>query len=771
MNSPPTFYLRLLGSPSIEAADGAPVSNRVTQRHRVALLALLAVSPGERLSRDKLIALLWPESDADRGRNLLNVATYVLRGALGEDALVSAGDELRLSADIIRSDVADLGAALAAGDDARAVELYRGPFLDGFFLPGAPDFERWVDSERQRLAERFHKALEDLAERAEREGGFGRAVEWWKLRAARDPYDSRVAVRLMQALDASGNRAGALQHASVHQRLLRAEFDMVPPPEVEALAERLRTEPVAQPPASVVKAVRAVSVVESRAAELAPEPPREALTRTHSTNWPRLAAALAILVVALVGTAVLRGRTATPDAGRSIVVLPFVNLSPDTANEYFSDGLTEEIITGLSALRELKVISRTSAMHYKGSDKPVRQIAEELNVGYVLEGSARLNGQRVRISAQLIDARADHHLWAESYESDLRDVFRVQEQIAREVVRGLAVELGDRERTVLVKQGTRDPEAYQLFRRGRFLWNTRTRAGHEQAIEYYRQAIARDSTYADAYAGIAYAYLTEYQLNVSTLPEEELYARIKWAVERALTFDDRSADAHTAFATSLQWQRNWPAAEREFRRAIQLNPSNATARSWLGLLLSGLGKQDESVNESRRAHELDPFDLVPSSNYGWQCYLARDYDCAIQLQLRTIEIAPSWGRAYERLGLVYAQRRMLEQADSALRKAIDLSPERYDFLADVAYVQALRGDTVAAREGLRLAKSQIFEPFNIARAYVGLGERDSAFAWLDRSNWRWPHRAVLSDPALDPLRSDPRFARLAARIAREMGVQ
>jgi TolB-like protein/Flp pilus assembly protein TadD len=574
----------------------------------------------------------------------------------------------------------------------------------------------------------------------------------------------------MQALDASGNRAGALQHASVHQRLLQEEFDMVPPPEIVALAERLRTDPVAQP-STLVKADEPAPRAAARAGDEPPEPRAEALPRTRSANWRSVAAALAIVLSALAAAVLWRGRTDTAEGGRSIAVLPFVNLSPDTANEYFSDGLTEEIITGLSALRELKVISRTSAMHYKGSNKPIRQIAEELNVGYILEGSARQHGERVRISAQLIDARADHHLWAESYESDLRDVFRVQEQIAREVVRALEVELGERERTVLVKPGTRDPEAYQLFRRGRFLWNTRTRAGHEQAIEYYRQAIGRDSMYADAYAGIAYAYLTEYQLNLATLPDSELYTRVKSAVERALALDDKSADAHTGFAASLQWQRNWPAAEREFRRAIQLNPSNATARTWLGLLLSGFGKQEEAVDESRRAHELDPFALVPSSNYGWQCYLARNYECALGQQLRTIELAPTWARAYTRLGLVYVQRRMLAHADSTLRKAVELAPERPDFLADLAYVQALRGDTAAARASLRQAKAHVFEAFSIARAYVGMGERDSAFAWLDRSSWQWPHRAVLSDPALDPLRSDPRFTQLTARISREMGVR
>ena len=769
MTSSPTFYLRLFGSPSVEAdgAGGGFLSGRVAQRHRLGLMALIAMAPGQRLSRDKLIAYLWPESDAERGRNLLKVSSYVLRTTLGEGALLSEGDDLRLNADLVRTDAAEFETALARSDFAGAVALYKSPFLDGFFLSDAPDFEQWAGRERERLAAGYAKALESLAEDAHAERDYSGAAEWWKRRAVQDPYDSRVALRLMQALEASGNRAGAVQHATVHQRLLQQEFGIAPGPEITALAERLRQEP-ASTGAAAPQAPRPVLPTEPAASP----PADRALARERSSKasvgWKRIVALAAVIVLAVTIWRVWPQRT-QPE--RSIAVLPFIDLSQSGDNEAFNDGLTEEIIAGLSGVPELKVISRTSAMHYKGTQKPLRQIARELNVAHILEGSVRQAGRQVRITAQLIDAQSDEHLWARNYDSDLDDIFRVQEQIARQVVQALAVELGDRENAALVRQGTHDPEAYRLYQRARHLWNTRTKEGHQRAIEYYQRAIERDSSYADAYAGLADTYRTAWQLNVSDLSEAETFARAKWAAERALALDDRSADAHVSVGASLQEQKNWPGTERELRRAIELNPSHATAHTWYSLLLAGLGRPKEALEESRRAYELDPFAIVPSSNYGWQCYLARDSDCAIDQYRKTLEIGPTYGRTYARLGLAYAQKGMLDEATRALQRSIELHPERPDFLADLAYVQALRGETAAARATLERAKREPFEPFNVGRAYVALREPDSAFAWLERSRWQWPHRAVLSDPALDPLRSDPRFARLTARVQREMGLR
>jgi DNA-binding SARP family transcriptional activator len=272
MNSAPTFRLSLFGSPSIEGEGGA-ITGRVSQRHRLALLALLALSPGGRASRDKAVASLWPESDQEKGRNLLSVAMYVIRSSLGDNAIVGTGDELRLDAEVVGSDVADFEAALARGDYAAAVSLYRGPFLDGFFVSDAPDFEQWVSRERERLAASYRKALESLADQAEDAGDFAGAVERWKTRAVQDPYDSRVAMRLMQALERSGNRAGALQHASIHQRMLEQEFGIALPAELSALVEQLKTEPAAAPSAQVARERQPALAMESEQERDVTSPP------------------------------------------------------------------------------------------------------------------------------------------------------------------------------------------------------------------------------------------------------------------------------------------------------------------------------------------------------------------------------------------------------------------------------------------------------------------------------------------------------------------
>jgi TolB-like protein/DNA-binding SARP family transcriptional activator/Flp pilus assembly protein TadD len=776
MSSSPMFRLRVFGSPSIDREGGDALSGRVAQRHRLGLLVLVGMAPSFRLSRDKLIAYLWPESDLERGRNLLKVSTYVIRTALGETALLSEGDELRLNADVVCIDALEFEAALSSGDYRRAATLYRGPFLDGFFLSDAPEFEQWAARTRDRLAAGYAKALEALACEAEAIRDFPAAAEWWKLRAAHDLYDSRVAVRLMQSLEASGNVAAAIQHAVVHQRLLHEEFGMAGSPEVAELADRLRREPL--PSVSLPTTARSAraDMPDKATPDVEVVSPGDAGASARSAARPRRARIRTLALAALVTTLLLVGAVwkfwpGSDRAPQSIAVLPFANLSGDADRDYFSDGLTEEIIAGLSALPELKVISRTSAMHYKGSGKPLREIGRELKVAHILEGSVRQDGSRVRITAQLIDARTDDHLWAKTFDSNVPDIIRVQEEIAREVVKALEIELGERVQSALVDQGTTDAEAYELYRRGRHLWNTRTRDAHERAIDYYRRAIERDSGFAAAYAGMADAYMTGYQLNIWSQPASEIISRHKWAAERALGLNDKSSDAHVSFGVSLQWHKNWPGAEREFRRAIQLNPSNATARTWYSLLLAGLGRLKEAREESRLADELDPFAVVPSGNYGWQCYLSRDQDCAIAQFKKALEFTPGSGRTYDRLGLAYAQKGMLDDAVAALQKAVEMGPERPDFLADLAFVQALRGETETALESLRRAKEQPFESFNIARAFVALGQTDSAFVWLDKSSWHFPHRAVVSDPGLDPVRSDPRFVRLAERIDREMGVR
>ena len=644
MNSSSIFHLRLFGSPSLEHGDGAKVTGPPAHRHRVALLALLSLAPTQRLSREKLVAYLWPEADPDKARNLLNVATYVLRATLGENALISEGEDLRLNTGVIQTDVAEFLAAVEKGDHALAASLYPGPLLDGFFLSEAAEFEHWVTRERQILASAYARSLESLAEAAEAEGDFAQAAEWWKARVSHDQFDSRIALRLMLALDASGNRAGALQHATIHGRLLEQEFGVDVSPEIRGLANRLRADSVVEeptpPPRGDIVAghdtrspgASGMTGRESVAPDLAPSPSTQSALegkRPGGSARRNLVAAAALLALVALPAAAWYIGPNRAELDRSIVVLPFVNIGPESDSSYFSDGLTEEIISSLSSIPSLKVISRTSAMHYRESEMTLPQIANELNVANVLHGSVRRNGVTMRVSARLVRAGTNAQVWAKNYEHRAGDTFGAQEQIARDVVRALEVELGEAEHARLAKRETRDPEAHELYLRGRFHWASQTAEGHEKAISYFFQAIARDSGYAAAYAGLADAYMTGFQLGVADVTEEQAYTRLKWAAERVLALDEHSADAHTSLAIVRWCEKNWPAAERELRTALDLNPAHSTARSLYAQLLSGMGRDDEALLESRRAYEHDRFGLMISSTYAWRCYLSGDYDCAI----------------------------------------------------------------------------------------------------------------------------------------------
>ena len=778
------FRLQTLGSLSFHEPSGAGVPGHGSQRRRLALLAVLATSGDRGRSRDSLIALFWPDASPERARHSLEQLLYGIRTSVSNEVFVGM-NPIGLNPAVLRSDVREFERALAENRYEDAVAEYGGPFLQGFVLSDALEFEQWADGERSRLAGAYARALEALAAAAERRGDVQGAAEWGEKRAAHDPYDSRVAQCLMRALDASGNRARAIQHAAIHERLLRQELGVQSAPAVSTLADRMRVEPrpassgaapdtaLASPTAPAeAPGAPAETPIDREPAGLSAAAPLEPPASPVGTRRMRaVSLVLAVVaVVAVVAALAWKFWPAAPAPERSIAVLPFLDMSPRGDNEYFSDGITEEIITQLSTVPTLKVISRTSAMHYKKSTKSMRQIASELGVAHVLEGSVRRAGDTIRITAQLIDAAADHHLWSHSYDRNAANVIGVQDEIAHEVGRALEVELGGA-KGALAKRGTRDPQAYEFYRRGRYLWNKRTKEAHAQAIAYYQRAIERDSGYADAYSGLADAYLTAYQYNVSPLPEAEVYSRMKWAAERALALDDRSAESHTSFAMALWWQGNWPGAERELRRTLELNPGSG-ARGWYAQLLAGMGRVQEAVQLTRRSSEVDPLSVLGTINDAWLRYVARDYDGAIEQYQRALELSDSWANTYTGLGVVYAQKGMDDAATRAASKAVELGGRQISaYQANLAYVHARAGRKAEAQRFLKLAKKDPWEGFNIARAHAALGEPDSAFAWLDRSSWKWPHRALRADPALDPLRSDPRFIRLSARIDREMGLR
>lgn len=504
------------------------------------------------------------------------------------------------------------------------------------------------------------------------------------------------------------------------------------------------------------------------------EEQEQALATAPGRRWLWVVAPLALVLVlgSLAGLNVgrmrdrLLGRALQPRI-ESLAVLPLENLSGDPDQEYFADGLTDALITDLAKLRSLRVISRTSAMQYRGAKKPLPQIARELRVDAVVEGTVLRSGNRVRINVQLVHGPSDRHLWAETYEGSLGDMMGLQRAVTQAIARELRIELTAEEQARLGRRQVVSPEAYEAYLMGRYFWNKRTVEGFRKAIQHFEEAIRQDPDYAPAYAGLADS---QAYLGLWAMPGGEAIQRARAAVEKALQIDDTLAEAHTSqamIAMAFEW--DWEKAEREFRRALELNPSYATAHHWYGYYFMALGRFDEAAAELERAQELDPLSLIINANLGFRFYWARQYDQAIQHLQKTLEVDPNFPLVHSYLGLVYVQKGMYEEALAAVQRAHTLSGSRHTGgpLGYTYGVMGRRQEAQAQLKALLEASEQEFvPPYYIALVYVGLGEADHAFQWLeqaykDRSGYLFELKV---DPMFDPLRSDPRFQDLLRRI-------
>jgi len=478
---------------------------------------------------------------------------------------------------------------------------------------------------------------------------------------------------------------------------------------------------------------------------------------------------LAILFAANVGG--LRDRFRARDApGRiqSIAVLPLENFSRDPEQEYFADGMTEELITNLAQIRSLRVISRTSVMSYKGTKKHVPEIGRELNVDAVLEGSVQRAGQRVRITAQLVRAVNDQHLWAKSYERDLRDVLALQSEVAQAVAREVRAAVTPEEQARLARARPVDPEVHELYLQGRQHVSMAVEKELRTAIALFERGLARDPNDARCWAGLADAWAN---LSDFYLPPMEAMPKARDAAERALRLDDSLADAHASLGfvyTIYDWR--WADAERELRRALELNSNYAPAHGWYSWLLAALGRPSESLRESRLARELDPLSPMILGNAGWAAMVARQPDEAIPALRRAIELEPGLGMAHATLAIVYAQKGLRSEALAEARTAqeVDHSPL---ILAMTGSAIATAGDLEGAREVLarlaEISKTRYVCPYEVGVIYAHLGEIDEAFRRLEKAyqvrSQCLPFLKV--DPQLDPIRSDPRYADLLRRLA------
>ena len=460
--------------------------------------------------------------------------------------------------------------------------------------------------------------------------------------------------------------------------------------------------------------------------------------------------------------------TAAPHK-QSVAVLPFANMSASADNEYFSDGVTEEILALVARIEGLKVISRTSIMRYKGTDKAMRQIGEELGVASILEGSVRQAGQRVRITAQLIDAATDEHLWADRYDRDLEDIFAIQTDVAERIVEALRVRLTPKEQARLVERPTEDVEAYQSYLKGRHFLSRRTEATLRQAIEWFRKAVAADPEFAQAWAGLAdaYALLPSYSLT----PALEACAEARSAAGRALALDPGLGEAHAALGHVAQNEWNWEEAEREFLRAIELAPGFATAYHWYGLFLSSRGRTEELLAALRRALELDPVSLPVHMAMAAALYWDRRLDQAIDVYRKAIEMDPGYVNAHLGLAYPYLCQRRYEDSLAEWETVSRLAPEVYrpDLVAELRAGYASggeRGFWEAYLEGLRSRQTVWIRAFDMAMACAQLGRIDEAFALIDEllSERNAEAIHVPADPLFDPLHSDPRWEKVLERL-------
>jgi TolB-like protein/DNA-binding winged helix-turn-helix (wHTH) protein/Tfp pilus assembly protein PilF len=488
--------------------------------------------------------------------------------------------------------------------------------------------------------------------------------------------------------------------------------------------------------------------------------------------WPtRRVIVVLTLVLSLLILAVwlFHSRGHPPTGIRSLAVLPLDNLSGDPTQDYFADGMTDELITDLAQIRALRVISRTSVMGYKGVRKPLPEIARELNVDAVVEGTVLRSGDQVRITAQLIQAPADKHLWAESYEGNLRDTLALQKEVARNIAEQIRIEVTPREQAALKSGKAIDPEAYEAYLKGRYFWNKRTADGLKKAVDYFNQAIAKDPNYAAAYSGLAdtYALLGDWQYAVMT-PKEAM-PRANAAAKKALELDDSLGEAHASLAfclDSFDW--DFEAADREFRRAIELNPGYATAHHWYSWHLALLGRNSEAIAEMTKAENLDPLSLIINHDLAELFLIAHFSDESTEQSRKTIEMDPGFALAHNQLALVYLERHMIVEAIAELEKAIQLSGGSPTCIANLARAYAASGRRAEA-VGLLNDLKKRSAPGNayaseIAMIYAALGDKDQAMGWLEKAYEQRFNPSVLLRPGFDPLCSDPRFQDLVHRI-------
>ena len=749
--------LRTFGPPALLGADDAIVlGSHGHHRRRLALLAVLAAAGPLGRSRDHLLLLFWPDATQARARHSLDQLLYALRASLGE-SLLDGVNPVRLNASVVSSDIADFNDALSQGRLAAAVDAYRGPFLDGFYLGDAPEFEQWAEAERSRLARSCANAVERLARAAVASGDHATAVQRWEQLVALDPLSSRSAIGLLEALRDAGDATGALQFAKRYESLVTQELDTAVDAPVASLVASMRVgvphggqarQPHAFPPIGV-----------------APVP---APTRHPRRKAPYIIGALLMLSAVAAGIIWRVNATSpvsTKDTRPSIAVLPLMNVSGAPQDAALVDGLTEELIAMLARLGDLRVIGSSSSFIFRGSTAGTRRIADSLGVANILEGSAQRDGGRLRVQLRLLSAADGTTRWAQTYDRELSDIFTVQSDIAGAVAHALDVRLGSHPLPRTVRHGTTNVAAYEEYLQGSDPAVTRSDSAADAALAHFRQAVALDPNYAAAYAGLARLYIRSPTIDGHRVPlpvRRDLALR---AALKAVSLDDSLAEAHATLGLLKRNQYDFAGAEEESTRATELEPDNPRFHEWLAQLYIVLARPEEALAQARRAVELDPLSATANAEVARALMAAGRCDEALTLLDRLKGLKPPLLRAGAIAAQCYARRGMWPPALALVQQMPDPSPTNR---AVSGYLLARAGRTVEARQTLATLLDRSTPEggtaFDIGLVYAGLGDNDAAFAWLNKAVSDQTITFDWFPMLIDCLHTDPRFAQLLERL-------
>ena len=751
---------RVFGALSLSTGTGRDARGLVAQPRRLALLAYLAAAtPRGTHRRDSLLALFWPELDQPRARAALRQSLYVLREVLGPAALVSHGnEEVGLDFRAVRCDVVDFRDSIESGHLSEGLDIYRGHLLEGFFISDAPEFERWLETERAALQEAASDAARTLVDRCEAGGDLTAAAQWARRATRLAPFDEGVLRRLVVLLDRLGDRAAAVATYEAFAKRLAADLEVEPAAETKALL-------------TAVQARQTVAPVDPSSATL-DRARRTAVTRPrpmHRVVRPvTIAAALAGLLLA--SASEWRGRpwTRTVTAHvRSVAVLPLADLSRDTLHSWFADGITEALVTDLGRIRALRVTSRSAVLQFKDTAS-FRDMVRELHVDAVVEGGVQRSGDRVRVDVRLIDAASGYQLWADRFEENDRNRFALEDRVRRGIVAALKVPVSASEERSLGTPPTSSPEAYDLYLRGKLGARTVTPAHLAGAITLLEKAVAVDPGFAAAYAELAHAY--GQKVFAVTPGDSGAWARALVAAEKAVRLRPDLAEAHYARGYLL-WSPAYrfphvPAIE-EFRRALALNPSLEDAHHRLGLVYLHVGFLDDAIDEFQKALAIDPTDRLAEQRIGVALVHQGKYEEALRIfrQIPSDKNPDLW---HYHVAWALLHLHQDSEASALIEQYLHQHPEDPGGLLTSAraFLRAKQGDVHGAEEDIRRAEEigAAYIHFHhtasrIASAYALLGRPGPAVAWLRRAaeNGLPCYSCFATDPDLDSIRLDPAF--------------